>query len=119
MSTTSQYLSSTVIPLLLTLPPLYFLYSLVFPTIAPLPTASRLPPSSHHDSYNWMPAAGRKCALLQDYTPKQLAKFDGKQEGGQILLAIKGQVFDVTSGRNFYGPGTCAVERLARPYRNS
>lgn len=41
--------------------------------------------------------------LFKIYTPKTLEPFDGKN-GGRILLAISGTVFDVTSGRNFYGP---------------
>jgi hypothetical protein len=38
------------------------------------------------------------------YTPRSLAKFSGL-DGGRILLAIAGTVFDVTAGRGFYGPG--------------
>ncbi|WFD31692.1 Dihydrodipicolinate synthase [Malassezia sp. CBS 17886] len=55
------------------------------------------------------------CSIPQDhpnsteflrYTPKTLALFDGTGPGGdgKILLAINGKVFDVTSGRTFYGP---------------
>lgn len=104
MSTSSHFLSSTAIPLLLTLPPLYFLYSLVSPSVA-LPTAYSQLASSHHESYNWFPASCPKPLVLRDYTPRELARFDGKQPDGRILLAIKGQVFDVSAGRNFYGPG--------------
>jgi len=38
------------------------------------------------------------------YTPRTLTKFSGRN-GGRILLAIAGTVFDVTAGRGFYGPG--------------
>jgi membrane-associated progesterone receptor component len=106
MSTTSHFVSSTAVPLLLTIPPLYFLYSLVFPSIAALPTAGSQLADSHHDSYNWAPTTGPKALLLRDYTPRELARYDGKGSDGRILLAIKGQVFDVSAGRNFYGPGT-------------
>jgi membrane-associated progesterone receptor component len=38
------------------------------------------------------------------YTPHTLAKFDGR-DGGRVLFAIAGIVFDVTGGKGFYGPG--------------
>lgn len=38
------------------------------------------------------------------YTPKQLSKFTGRR-GGRVLVAVLGSVFDVTSGRQHYGPG--------------
>lgn len=41
--------------------------------------------------------------MFKHYTPKTLEKFDGK-DGGKILLAIDRHVFDVSNGRNFYGP---------------
>ncbi|KAJ2925985.1 hypothetical protein H1R20_g11092, partial [Candolleomyces eurysporus] len=41
--------------------------------------------------------------LFKTYTPKTLEPFNGK-DGGRILLAINGIVFEVTAGRNFYGP---------------
>jgi cytochrome b involved in lipid metabolism len=44
--------------------------------------------------------------LFKTYTPKTLVPFDGN-DGGRILLAINGIVFDVTAGRNFYGPSEC------------
>ncbi|KAF5092469.1 hypothetical protein D0Z03_002845 [Geotrichum reessii] len=46
----------------------------------------------------------KKPALFKDFTPTILAKFNG--EGKKpVLLAVKGDVFDVTSGKSFYGPG--------------
>lgn len=50
-----------------------------------------------------MPKSHPPTLLYQTYTPKTLVKYDGK-DGGRILLAINGMVFDVTAGRNFYGP---------------
>lgn len=35
---------------------------------------------------------------------EELAAYDGKTEGKPIYLAIKGTIFDVTKGRDFYGP---------------
>ena len=57
-----------------------------------------------------MPATHPPTVLFKEYTPRTLAKFDGRQDGsgdgggGRILLAIDRVVFDVTAGRNFYGP---------------
>lgn len=39
------------------------------------------------------------------FTPRELAKYDGK-DGALIYLSIKGQVFDVSSRPDFYGPGS-------------
>ena len=61
------------------------------------------PPTEHSGGYSWMPAAHPPTALFKQYTPKTLQPFNGK-DGGRILLAINGKVFDVTAGRNFYGP---------------
>jgi len=41
----------------------------------------------------------------QDMTLEALREFDGKGEGGRILLACNGKVFDVTRGKRFYGAG--------------
>ncbi|KAF9099120.1 hypothetical protein BGX27_000661, partial [Mortierella sp. AM989] len=42
--------------------------------------------------------------VFREYTPKELAEFDGRTDDTRILMAIQGKVFDVTRGRNFYGP---------------
>ncbi len=41
----------------------------------------------------------------RDYTLAELAEYDGSDPGKPLLLAIRGQVYDVGRGRNFYGPG--------------
>jgi cytochrome b involved in lipid metabolism len=41
----------------------------------------------------------------KDYTPQELSRFNGKDEP-YILIAIRRKVFDVTSGRDYYGPGS-------------
>jgi membrane-associated progesterone receptor component len=38
------------------------------------------------------------------YTPGELAEFDG-QKNKRILMGVRGRVYDVTAGANFYGPG--------------
>ena len=60
-----------------------------------------------------MPKSHPPTVLFRIYTPKTLVKYDGT-DGGRILLAINGTVFDVTAGRSFYGPG--GVFLLSGPY---
>ncbi|KAJ7958469.1 membrane steroid-binding protein 2-like [Quillaja saponaria] len=40
-----------------------------------------------------------------DFTPQQLIQFNGTDPSKPIYLAVKGRVFDVTTGQSFYGPG--------------
>ncbi len=40
----------------------------------------------------------------RDYTLAELRTFDGKDPEKPLLLAVRGKVFDVTRGRDFYGP---------------
>lgn len=44
----------------------------------------------------------------RNFTSRQLAEFDGTKDGDEdkpVYLALNGIVFDVSEGRNFYGPG--------------
>jgi membrane-associated progesterone receptor component len=53
-----------------------------------------------------MPRTHAPSVLFTTYTARSLSKFSGHgHDGGRILLAIAGTVFDVTAGRGFYGPG--------------
>jgi membrane-associated progesterone receptor component len=58
-----------------------------------------------------MPKSHPPTVLFKTFTPKTLEPFSGK-DGGRILLAINGVVFDVTAGRNFYGPGLSCAHRV-------
>ena len=49
------------------------------------------------------PVAGRLVAPLA-LTPAQLASHDGSDPAKPIYLAIQGTVYDVSAGRQFYGP---------------
>ena len=47
---------------------------------------------------------------LRNFTTKQLRHFDGKvddktEEAKPVYLSVKGTIFDVSKGRDFYGPG--------------
>ena len=41
----------------------------------------------------------------RDYTLSELSAYDGSDPQKPLLLAIRGQVYDVGRGRGFYGPG--------------
>lgn len=43
----------------------------------------------------------------RDFTVEELKKYDGTQEDGRVLVAVNGNVYDVTKGKRFYGPGKC------------
>jgi membrane-associated progesterone receptor component len=82
----------------------YILYS-VQRIIFPSTSAPKTIPTEFKAGYSWMPKAHPPTVLFKTFTPNTLEPFSGKN-GGRILLAINGIVFDVTAGRNFYGPST-------------
>lgn len=41
----------------------------------------------------------------RDYVLSELAAYDGADPRKPLLIGIRGQVYDVTRGRDFYGPG--------------
>lgn len=69
----------------------YSLYASFKPT--PLPTLPKEPPA----------------IVFRTFTPRTLLPYNGRDEP-RILFAVRGRVFDVTYGRQFYGPGS--------PYEN-
>ncbi|KAI4753438.1 cytochrome b5 [Aureobasidium sp. EXF-3400] len=42
--------------------------------------------------------------VFKTFTPPELEPYNGRNNM-PVYLAVRGRVFDVTSGRNFYGPG--------------
>ncbi|KAL3469828.1 cytochrome b5-like heme/steroid binding domain-containing protein [Aspergillus californicus] len=42
--------------------------------------------------------------VFRTFTPKTLLEFNGENDK-PVYLAVRGRVFDVSPGRNFYGPG--------------
>lgn len=67
---------------------LYTLYRAL--SLSPPPSLPRDPPPT----------------VFRTYTPRTLLPFDGTSSpDAPVYLAVRGRVFDVTRGRNFYGPG--------------
>ena len=106
---------SNPLNLILIPPILYLLYRIFVPSPASLPKS--IPSTYNPAEYNWLPASHPPTILFKDYTTRELQPFGGKS-GDRILLAIlrvgrelkvdpkaERTVFDVTSGRGFYGPG--------------
>ena len=44
-------------------------------------------------------------AELRDYSRSELGSFDGSDPSRPLLIAVRGEVYDVGRGRSFYGPG--------------
>ncbi|KAI0077955.1 cytochrome b5 [Panus rudis PR-1116 ss-1] len=78
---------------------LYTVQRILFPSTK---TSTNVP-TEFKNGYSWMPKSHPPTLLFQTYTPKTLEPFNG-EDGKRILLAINGVVYDVTAGRNFYGP---------------
>ena len=49
------------------------------------------------------PVAGE--AERRDYERSELGAYDGSDPQRPLLIAVRGEVYDVTRGRHFYGPG--------------
>jgi membrane-associated progesterone receptor component len=118
---------SNPLNVLLIPPILYLAYRLVFPSWPS--KLHSIPDSYSEDQYNWLPAKHPEVLCYQKYNPSDLAKHHGK-DGGRILLAImrigrdgkvpaggkaERTVFDVTTGRSFYGPGKSTREPRPGP----
>ena len=44
-------------------------------------------------------------ASIGDISASELSRYDGSDDGLPILVAIRGKIYDVTSGKSFYGKG--------------
>lgn len=83
-----------------------FLYLLTPIVQSLLPSGpAKAVPTSHLEAYSWMPEKHPEAILWTEHTPRSLRPFDGSDPKKPILFAIRGKVYDVSSGRSFYGPG--------------
>lgn len=63
--------------------------------------------SRKNDNYIPPPEPELPKLKKRDFTVEELKKYDGNQEDGRVLVAVNGNVYDVTKGKRFYGPGKC------------
>lgn len=63
------------------------------------------PPDSLFDESSAEPSAAASGSGKQDLTDADLKAYDGSDPDKPLYLAIDGRIFDVSSGRHFYGPG--------------
>ncbi|XP_066388092.1 membrane steroid-binding protein 1-like [Miscanthus floridulus] len=89
----------------------YLLVSSLF--VAPAPAPPPKPPQQQREGEKAqeekeeeepMPFMYPDPVEVGEVTLEQLSAYDGKDSAKQILIAIRGQVYDVSRGRLFYGP---------------
>ncbi|ONL97484.1 membrane steroid-binding protein 1 [Zea mays] len=90
----------------------YLLVSSLFVAPAPAPAPLSKPPQQQREGEKAqeeeeeepMPFVYPDPVEVGELTLEQLSAYDGKDPAKQILIAIRGQVYDVSRGRLFYGP---------------
>ncbi|KAL0579774.1 Dihydrodipicolinate synthase [Marasmius crinis-equi] len=104
MASNSQFNLGSPINTALFLFILYSVQKIIFPSVPDTENKKKQPtPTEFKSGYTWSPKTHPPTVLFKTYTPKMLQPFNGT-DNPRILLAISGTVFDVSSGRNFYGP---------------
>ena len=54
--------------------------------------------------YPPLPSLVHSSSSPMELTPQQLSQYNGSDPSKPIYVALKGRVFDVTTGKSFYGP---------------
>ncbi|KAK9461615.1 cytochrome b5-like heme/steroid binding domain-containing protein [Lipomyces oligophaga] len=72
----------------------FVVYRTIFPSTSP--------PRKHLEAAEFAGKAP-EAIIFTTFTPGSLVPFNGEDDE-RVLLAIRGNVFDVTSGKSFYGP---------------
>lgn len=102
-----EYLPSALVPfatpvnLTLTLVLLYLVYTFT-PRVSPAQQSQKLPTTP--TQYSWRPAQHPPSLLWLTLTLDELSAYNGIVHP-RILFALRGKLYDVTSGKSFYGPG--------------
>lgn len=65
------------------------------------PPVVSAPPGLRFDE----PEPPREAVQLGEVTAAELLAYNGSDPEKPLLMAIRGQIYDVSAGRNFYGPG--------------
>lgn len=71
---------------------------------------SRQPPKPSPPSEPELPK------IRKDFTVAELKAYDGNQKDGRVMVAVNGNVYDVTRGKRFYGPGEFTCCNGAAPF---
>lgn len=91
----------------------FYLLASLIPSAPDFPTAASLP--TKPTEYNWRPESHPPATVWRSWRPEELRGYDGTrhdgEEQGKIMFAIRRKVYDVTSGRGFYGPGQSGPSR--------
>ena len=69
-------------------------------------TEKRHARQQQEEAYRLRKAAREEMRSLKRYSERDLRRWIGK-DGGPLLMAVDGIVFDVTDGREFYAPSGC------------
>ena len=55
----------------------------------------------------------REATVVRAFTLDELRAYNGATAKDPIYMAVRGRVYDVSRGRNFYGPGADGVHAVA------
>ncbi|KAF5748108.1 steroid-binding protein 3 [Tripterygium wilfordii] len=62
-------------------------------------------PTLHLHTFISLAASPTTSREPMEFTTEQLSQYNGTDPSKPLYVAVKGRVFDVTTGKSFYGPG--------------